>query len=34
MDSYVDYVKQRALKAIDKYKADKEKKEEKKEQTC
>lgn len=32
--SYVDYVKQRALKTIDKYKANKEKKEEKKEQTC
>lgn len=34
MDSYVDYVKQKALKAIDRYKANKEKKDEKKEQTC
>lgn len=29
IDSYADYVKQKALKAIDRYKADKEKKEEK-----
>ena len=34
IDAYLDYVKQKALNTIDKYKVDKEKKEEKKEQTC